>query len=216
MKPQSLTAHVVSETVPEIDVKDVSCGLLEQLQRRKEPGVLLYDVHLPCPVSHEGAGDAARSRPHLHHHLALQVADAAGQAIQAFRIEQEVLGVRKAGARYLFHDQPDYPALLAELDSAPPIITCRGNLALASEPCVAMVGARNASSLGTRMARTLASELGEAGFVVVSGLARGVDAAAHLAALPTGTIAVQAGGVDVIYPAENTKLAEDIASNIGD
>lgn len=76
---------------------------------------------------------------------------------------------------------------------------------------IALVGARNASSLGTRMARTLAHELGEAGYVVVSGLARGIDAAAHLAALPFGTIAVQAGGVDIMYPAENARLAEDIA-----
>ena len=76
---------------------------------------------------------------------------------------------------------------------------------------IALVGARNASSLGTRMARTLAYDLGEAGFVIVSGLARGIDAAAHLAALPHGTIAVQAGGVDVMYPAENAELACDIA-----
>ena len=76
---------------------------------------------------------------------------------------------------------------------------------------IAMVGARNASSLGTRMARRLAEELGEAGFVVVSGLARGVDTAAHLASLETGTVAVQAGGVDVVYPAENANLAKKIA-----
>ena len=75
---------------------------------------------------------------------------------------------------------------------------------------VALVGARNASSLGTRMAKALASELSQAGIVVVSGLARGIDTAAHLASLSDGTLAVQAGGVDVIYPAENTKLAEDI------
>ncbi|MEL6889921.1 MAG: DNA-processing protein DprA, partial [Pseudomonadota bacterium] len=76
----------------------------------------------------------------------------------------------------------------------------------------ALVGARNASSLGTWMARALARDLGEAGYVVTSGLARGIDAAAHLAALETGTIAVQAGGVDVIYPAENATLAEDMAT----
>jgi len=74
-----------------------------------------------------------------------------------------------------------------------------------------MVGARNASSLGTRMARKLATDLGKAGYVVVSGLARGIDAAAHLAALKTGTIAVQAGGVETIYPAENAELAQNLA-----
>ena len=75
-----------------------------------------------------------------------------------------------------------------------------------------MVGTRNASSLGTRMAKSLATELGQLGYIIVSGLARGVDAAAHLAALDTGTIAVQAGGVDVMYPAENTELALNIAT----
>jgi DNA processing protein len=86
-----------------------------------------------------------------------------------------------------------------------------GNPALLNRPIVALVGARNASSLGTRMARALARELGQAGYIVVSGLARGVDTAAHIAALDTGTIAVQAGGIDVMYPAENTDLASQIA-----
>ena len=75
-----------------------------------------------------------------------------------------------------------------------------------------MVGARNASSLGTRMAKSLLAELAQAGYVIVSGLARGVDAAAHFAALDTGTIAVQAGGVDIMYPTENTELAANIAA----
>jgi DNA processing protein len=79
-----------------------------------------------------------------------------------------------------------------------------------ARPMISLVGARNASSLGTRMARALSKELGEAGFIVVSGLARGIDTAAHIAAVPTGTIAVQAGGVDVIYPVENTELALSI------
>jgi len=75
------------------------------------------------------------------------------------KVEREINGVRAAGARYLFHDQPDYPALLSELESAPPIITCRGNLALASKPCVAMVGARNASAAAVKLARDFATEL---------------------------------------------------------
>ncbi|MEY8841434.1 DNA-processing protein DprA, partial [Cribrihabitans sp. XS_ASV171] len=81
-----------------------------------------------------------------------------------------------------------------------------------SRPMIALVGARNCSSLGTRMARALAHDLGKAGHVVVSGLARGIDTAAHIAALDTGTVAVMAGGVDVIYPAENAALAGDIAA----
>lgn len=129
----------------------------------------------------------------------------------ADRIEQEVLGVRRAGARYLFHDQPDYPALLAELDSAPPIITCRGNLALASEPCVAMVGARNASAAAVKLARDFATELAQAGFTVVSGLARGIDGAAHEGAFPA-TVGVIASGIDIAYPPQHTELQERIAT----
>jgi len=85
-----------------------------------------------------------------------------------------------------------------------------GQQSLLTRPMVALVGARNASSLGTRMAKSLAAGLAEAGYVVVSGLARGIDTAAHLASLDSGTIAVMAGGVDVIYPVENAGLAQDI------
>ncbi len=127
-------------------------------------------------------------------------------------IEREVLAVRKAGARYLFHDQPDYPALLGELDSAPPILTCRGRLALASEPCVALVGARNASAAAVKLARDFAAALAEAGFTVVSGLARGIDGAAHEGAFPQ-TIGVIASGIDIAYPPQHAELQERIASD---
>jgi len=90
------------------------------------------------------------------------------------------------------------------------VLWVQGDVSLLNRPMVALVGARNASSLGLRMARRLALALGGAGQVVVSGLARGIDAAAHDAALATGTVAVQAGGVDVIYPAENAGLAAQI------
>ncbi|AUX69761.1 DNA-protecting protein DprA [Porphyrobacter sp. HT-58-2] len=125
-------------------------------------------------------------------------------------VEREVVAVRAAGARYLFHDQPDYPALLAELDSAPPILTCRGRLALASEPCVALVGARNASAAAVKLARDFAAALAEAGFTVVSGLARGIDGAAHEGAFPR-TIGVIASGIDIAYPPQHTELQERIA-----
>jgi len=128
-------------------------------------------------------------------------------------VRAELRAAHAAGAKLLHIDHPDYPPSLAELDDAPPFLWLMGDAALLMRPMVALVGARNASSLGTRMARTLAQELGEAGYVVVSGLARGIDAAAHLAALPHGTVAVQAGGVDIMYPAENAKLAEDIAKS---
>jgi DNA processing protein len=126
-------------------------------------------------------------------------------------IEREVLALRKAGARYLFHDQPDYPALLGELASAPPIVTCRGRLALASAPCVALVGARNASAAAVKLARDFAGTLAEAGFTVVSGLARGIDGAAHEGAFPA-TIGVIASGIDIAYPPQHAALQERIAA----
>lgn len=127
-------------------------------------------------------------------------------------IEAEMRDGRIRGARLLHESDPEYPKQLSDLPDAPPFLWTIGQTDFLKKPIVALVGARNASSLGTRMARRLAKDLGEAGFVVVSGLARGVDAAAHISALNKGTIGVQAGGVDVIYPAENTKLAEDMAA----
>ncbi|MFM5886607.1 MAG: DNA-processing protein DprA [Novosphingobium sp.] len=128
------------------------------------------------------------------------------------RIADEIAAVRKAGAKYLFHDAPDYPALLGELDSAPPILTFRGDAALAARPCVAIVGARNASAAAVKLARQLAGDLADAGLVVVSGLARGIDGAAHRAALSGGTIGVIASGIDVAYPPEHADLQEAVAS----
>ncbi|WP_022702954.1 DNA-processing protein DprA [Pseudorhodobacter ferrugineus] len=119
---------------------------------------------------------------------------------------------RIAGAKMICWGEPGYPEALYDLPDAPPVIWAIGNVDLLNRPSVAMVGARNASSLGLRMATRLAETLGEKGFVVVSGLARGIDAAAHKAALALGTIAVQAGGVDVIYPEENAVLAAEIAA----
>ena len=128
------------------------------------------------------------------------------------RVAEEVAAVRAAGARYLFHDGADYPGLLAELDSAPPILTARGDLALAARPCVAIVGARNASAAAVKLARQFAGELAEAGFVVASGLARGIDGAAHRAALSGGTIGVIASGIDIAYPPEHAELQEAVAN----
>jgi DNA processing protein len=115
------------------------------------------------------------------------------------------------GARLLLLGAPDYPRLLATIGDPPPALWALGDPALGTRPAVALVGARNASALGCRMAARLAADLGQAGLVVASGLARGIDAAAHQAALPTGTIAVQAGGIDDLYPPENAGLAAEIA-----
>lgn len=124
----------------------------------------------------------------------------------------EMRAGRAFGAQLLLWGGPDYPVALMDLPDAPPILWAKGDPGLMQRPMVAMVGARNASSLGLRMARRLAEGLGAGGQVVVSGLARGIDAAAHDAALASGTVAVMAGGVDVIYPEENAELAAQIAA----
>ena len=123
----------------------------------------------------------------------------------------EMKQARAAGATLLRWGLAPYPVALQDIADAPPVLWAQGDVALLARPMVALVGARNASSLGLRMARRLAEGLGAAGLVVVSGLARGVDAEAHQAALDSGTVAVQAGGVDHIYPLENARLAADIA-----
>ena len=125
----------------------------------------------------------------------------------------ELKNARLSGATLVDINTSNYPDALRDLTDAPPFLWAIGDIALLKKPSIALVGARNASSLGTRMASSLAKNLGLANYVVVSGLARGVDAAAHLASLDTGTIAVQAGGVDIMYPAENTDLALQIANN---
>ncbi|MEP2715572.1 DNA-processing protein DprA, partial [Pseudophaeobacter sp.] len=127
-------------------------------------------------------------------------------------VTAELNAAKAAKARLLCFDDLLYSSSLAQLSSAPPLLWAIGDLQQLTRPLIAIVGARNASSLGTRMARSLARDLGAAGFSVVSGLARGVDTAAHLAALNTGTIAVLAGGCDVIYPPQNAALAEGIAA----
>ncbi|MGR3713087.1 MAG: DNA-processing protein DprA [Shimia sp.] len=126
-------------------------------------------------------------------------------------VAKEIAAGRAVGASAAFIGEPDYPDALANIPDAPPMLWLRGETALMSKPMISVVGARNASAIGVRMTRALSRELAEAGFVVVSGLARGIDAAAHLASLQTGTVAVFAGGVDVVYPAENAQLGHDIA-----
>lgn len=122
----------------------------------------------------------------------------------------EVRAGRRAGATLIAYGEDTYPTALRDIADPPPLVWVRGDPALFTRPMIAMVGARNASSLGTRMARKVAADLGAEGFVVVSGLARGIDTAAHLGSVETGTVAVMAGGVDVIYPAENAALAQEI------
>ncbi len=129
------------------------------------------------------------------------------------QIEAEWAAALAVGARPLFLCGADYPAELATIPDPPPLLWALGSPAIAARPVVALVGARNASALGRRMAARLAGDLGAAGFAVASGLARGIDAAAHEASLATGTLAAVAGGVDVVYPPENAALSAAIAAD---
>ncbi|MEM8694457.1 MAG: DNA-processing protein DprA [Pseudomonadota bacterium] len=126
-------------------------------------------------------------------------------------IEAEMAAVDRLGAGYVFLHESPYPPALAQIPTAPPALIVRGDLSLLAKPLIAMVGARNASAAARRFARDLAYKLGGEGYVVVSGLARGIDTAAHTGALDSGTIAVIAGGIDIFYPPENEALQLDIA-----
>lgn len=144
-----------------------------------------------------------------------EIASAAG--VQGYRAcprelaLRELAAGRRAGARLIARGARHYPDALRDIADAPPLLWARGDLALLARPTLALVGARNASSLGRRMAARLAEALSARGFCIASGLARGIDTAAHRAALPGGTVAVVAGGVDVPYPLENAALMEEIA-----
>src|SRR6266852_5327886 len=123
---------------------------------------------------------------------------------------REIAAARSLGVRFVATGEPDYPPRLKMIDDAPPLLAVRGNAAALALPMVAIVGARNASAAGLRFAERLARDLAGAGFAIVSGLARGIDAAAHRGSLATGTVAVLAGGHDKIYPPEHASLAAGI------
>lgn len=125
-------------------------------------------------------------------------------------IERELALTMRLGCRLLARGEKDYPIALAATPMAPPLLVARGNVAALARPMVAIVGSRNASGLGVKFAERLAAELAEAGIVVVSGLARGIDAAAHRASLRHGTVAVLAGGQGRIYPPQHAELVEEI------
>jgi DNA processing protein len=126
------------------------------------------------------------------------------------RIEAELAAGESKGARLLVFGDVDYPPMLAAVDPPPPLLWTLGDVALLSKEAVGVVGARIASAGGQRIARGLSQSLGQAGFVVVSGLARGIDAAAHAGSLETGTVAVLGGGVDDVYPPDNAGLYDQI------
>ncbi len=154
-----------------------------------------------------GAAGALTALPELARRggaRALKIASAADA-------EQEVAAVERFGARLVAYGETDYPAALAFVDAPPPLLAIRGRGDIVRRMIVSIVGSRNASALGRRFARQLAEDLGAQGYVVASGLARGIDAAAHEASLANGTVAILAGGVDQVYPSEHRKLYEQIS-----
>jgi DNA processing protein len=126
-------------------------------------------------------------------------------------IEQEYERLKKRGGDIICAIDPRYPLALAAIEDAPPVISVIGNIDLLARLSIGVVGARNASMNAKKFSGTLSHDLGQSGFVVASGLARGIDTAAHQGALKTGTIAVVAGGIDVVYPPENKNLYDAIA-----
>lgn len=120
--------------------------------------------------------------------------------------EAELEAAEAAGATPVFTIEPHYPALLARIETPPPLVYLKGRFGLLAGPQIAIVGSRQCSAAGSKLARHFAAKLGEAGFTIVSGLARGIDRAAHEASLQTGTVAVLAGGIDNIYPPEHAEL----------
>lgn len=126
--------------------------------------------------------------------------------------DTEMAAADKIGARMIFMGESDYPTLLAACEDAPPVITLIGNAGLMHKKGLGIVGARNASLAGQKIAAHFAGTIGRAGYVITSGLARGIDTAAHEASMATGTIAVVAGGIDVVYPKENRKLYESLCA----
>ncbi len=144
-----------------------------------------------------------------------------GGATRAIRVasvadaERELEIAHRQGARFLGIGEPDYPPALRQIDGAPPLLAVKGDLAAATRPSFGIVGSRNASISGVKFAAMIARDGGRAGYTITSGLARGIDTAAHRASLETGTIAVLAGGLDQPYPPENGALLEEITDGAG-
>jgi DNA processing protein len=137
-------------------------------------------------------------------------AQAPGRICSLDEARREIETASRLGAVFIALGEPGYPARLRMIDDAPPLISARGRIEVLTSPMVAIVGSRNASAAGAKFAGQIARELGEAEFVTVSGLARGIDAAAHRATIDTGTVAILAGGQDCIYPPEHVPLLQQI------
>jgi DNA processing protein len=176
----------------------------------------LARTHLVGPVSYRqlvarfgSAGAALAALPDL-------VRRSGGRAVRIAElgaVEAEIERVQRLGGIYLFLDSDIYPNALGELANAPIALMARGDIGLLARPAIAMVGARNSSAASCRFARQLAADLGERGHVVVSGLARGIDTAAHQGAMAHGTIGVIASGLDIAFPPENKQLQQDMSES---
>lgn len=177
-----------------------------RLIRSKQVGPVTF---LKLIRQHGNAAKALKALPEI----ATEAGVSKYEVTPITQIRDEIRIGNALGARLLFIGTPDYPAQLYDLPDPPAALWALGELSLLKRPIISLVGARNASAVGKRMTTKLSVDLGEMGFVVASGLARGIDAAAHEASLKTGTIAVQAGGLDVIYPKENSDLTLRIAEN---
>lgn len=164
-------------------------------------------------INHFGSAEAALD--------ALPELSRRGGSTRAIRIatvadaEREIETAHRFGACFIGIGEPDYPAALRQIDAAPPLIAAKGDLDVATLPAVGIVGSRNASISGAKFAAMMAREIGLSGYGIVSGLARGIDAAAHRASLDTGTIAAMAGGLDQPYPPENIDLFDQICNGRG-
>ena len=145
--------------------------------------------------------------------LALRGGAGKARIASAEAAERELDRAAALGARHVFSDEEAYSPMLREVEGAPPVVIVRGDTAMLRRPCVAIVGARNASAVACRFARQLAADLAARGVTVVSGLARGVDTAAHVGALGGSTVGVIASGIDIAFPPENAALQEKIASD---
>lgn len=153
------------------------------------------------------AGDALAALPEIAHRAGRGRALTIPPVAEAAR---ELDMAARYGARLVASCEPDFPALLRMLDPPPPMLTLLGRADLAGSDAVAIVGARNASAAGRKIARDMASALGKAGFVIVSGLALGIDGEAHAASLATGTVAVLGGGINHLYPRQHERLYGEI------
>jgi DNA processing protein len=176
----------------------VSDDLIDRLRLVRSPGIgpVTYRQLIARFVSASAVLDAVPD-------LAAKGGGKAPRLASRGDVEREIARSEALGARYLVLGQGLYPRALAELDDAPPLLTVKGDTRVLDKPLVAIVGARNASAAACRFARQLAYDLGQQGAVVVSGLARGIDSAAHDGSLESGTIGVVAGGLDIFYPPEN-------------